>query len=191
MSARERLLAALRAQNLERAPLPALELDRTRYADLEAQFRAAVADAKGRALSLSDASALPEAVTSLDVVRAARRVASLVAGVPSTFTPASAAEAERLEVLVAPGELGVAESGAVWVTEPARCPRAALFASEHVVLVVSRDTLVHTLHDAYERLGQRLGRYGCFMAGPSKTADIEQALVVGAHGARSLTVFVV
>ena len=32
--------------------------------------------------------------------------------------------------------------------------------------------------------------YGCFISGPSKTADIEQALVMGAQAARGVTVII-
>jgi L-lactate dehydrogenase complex protein LldG len=92
--------------------------------------------------------------------------------------------------LIAPAQLGIAESGAVWLGESAVSVRAGLFLTQHLVLVLARQELVPHLHQAYERLGAEAGRtgYGCFLCGPSKTADIEQALVVGAHGPRSLAV---
>ena len=33
--------------------------------------------------------------------------------------------------------------------------------------------------------------YGCFMSGPSKTADIEQALVMGAQAAKGVCVVLI
>ncbi len=41
--------------------------------------------------------------------------------------------------------------------------------------------------------GIRLERpgFGIFISGPSKTTDIEQALVIGTHGARTCTLFMV
>ena len=69
-------------------------------------------------------------------------------------------------------------------------PYGRLFLTQHLVLLLERSSLVDQMHEAYARLGARVGQtgYGCFLCGPSKTADIEQALVVGAHGPRSLAV---
>ncbi len=95
---------------------------------------------------------------------------------------------EQVEVLEIDGEFGVAENGAIWITEEALPHRVAPFICQHLVIHVSE--IVSNMHEAYERLGNVNSGFGLFLAGPSKTADIEQSLVIGAHGARSLTVII-
>ena len=86
------------------------------------------------------------------------------------------------------GELIVAESGAVWNVPRSPLERAAALLAEHLVLVVPENSLVASLHDAYARIDPAASAFGWFLAGPSKTADIEQALVLGAHGPCAATV---
>jgi L-lactate dehydrogenase complex protein LldG len=87
--------------------------------------------------------------------------------------------------------LGVAENGAVWMASSDAILRAALFLAARVVIVVQEERLVDDLHQAYERIDVRAHAFGAFIAGPSKTADIEQALVIGAHGPKELTLVLV
>ena len=96
---------------------------------------------------------------------------------------------EGLGLAVLPGAFAVAENGAVWVPGAALRPRAVFVVAEHLALVVPAGEIVHDLHEAYRRLSFPGAEFGVFVAGPSKTADIEQALVIGAHGARSCAVF--
>ena len=87
------------------------------------------------------------------------------------------------------GQLGVAENGAVWVTGPSEpLHRAILFLTQHLVLVLPKAALRNNMHEAYAEIGVPQPGFGVFISGPSKTADIEQSLVIGAHGARSLHV---
>ncbi len=102
--------------------------------------------------------------------------------------PAVVAE---LQLYVARGGIAVAENAAVWVVPQTIRHREALLLAEHVALAVERRTIVHNMHEAYASIDAATAGFGFFISGPSKTADIEQALVIGAHGPRSLTVFVV
>ncbi len=103
----------------------------------------------------------------------------------NTMDGLSLAEVEVLEI---DGAFGVAENGAIWLTEEALPHRVAPFICQHLVIHVQK--IVPNMHAAYEELNYPTSGFGLFLAGPSKTADIEQSLVIGAHGARSLTVVI-
>ncbi|MEY3323282.1 MAG: hypothetical protein RLZZ417_2865 [Bacteroidota bacterium] len=96
---------------------------------------------------------------------------------------------EGTDVAIVEGVLGVAENGAIWITEKEMGGiRVLPFITQHLVMVVSEKSLVGTMHEAYKSIGSPNTDFGVFIAGPSKTADIEQSLVIGAQGARSLLV---
>ena len=98
-------------------------------------------------------------------------------------------ELKKIDVAVVPALIGVGENGACWVTEENCKNRVLPFITQHLVVVIKEKQLVYNMHQAYERISSE-HKFGVFIAGPSKTADIEQALVIGAQAARSLTVFV-
>jgi L-lactate dehydrogenase complex protein LldG len=89
------------------------------------------------------------------------------------------------------GELGISENGAVWIDESLMINRLLPFICQHLVIVLYEDEIVGNMHDAYKKIDITKEGFGVFIAGPSKTADIEQSLVIGAHGARSLIVYLV
>jgi L-lactate dehydrogenase complex protein LldG len=97
---------------------------------------------------------------------------------------------EDVELAIIKAHFSVAENGAVWLTDEVMGQRIIPYICQHLAVLVRAEDIVPTLHEAYERIG--LGDYGFggFIGGPSKTADIEQALVLGAHGPLSMTVFI-
>ncbi len=193
MSAREAILSALRASRTEVVAAPAHPAP-VKQGDPVVRFMESVKAVGGQAYRVADDAALAAGMAGLPVWSAQRR-ASLVPGIDGTVDLEAVADPHELadlDVAAIPGEVAVAENGAVWVKGESLGPHRAVFViPEHLVLVVRAADVVNDMQEAYGRITLPRPGYGLFISGPSKTADIEQSLVIGAHGARSCAVFVV
>jgi len=107
--------------------------------------------------------------------------------IPTDAAPYALAD---VSVAILCGALGVAENGAVGLDGREARPRALPVLCERLVLLLETRRLVPDLHAALDGLpeGALAQPHFTFVAGPSKTADIEGELVLGAHGARELVV---
>lgn len=171
------------------------EFSPTTYADPIAQFARVLSEVGGHCVDVADSTAANAVLDQMPAWADSHKRLSLVAGIGnSTFDLAAVTDPHDLEdvdMAIAAGDFAVAENGAVWVSDRNIRQRAILFIAQHLALVVPRDKIVHNMHEAYGRLTFDGPGFGVFISGPSKTADIEQSLVIGAHGPRSLTVFLV
>ena len=112
-------------------------------------------------------------------------------GIEKINSEEDAHKLEDVEVAIINGAFGVAENSAIWVTASSVKTRVLPFICQHLVVVLDPQNIVHNMHEAYERIAGEEYDYGVFIAGPSKTADIEQSLVLGAHGPKTMTVFLI
>lgn len=123
----------------------------------------------------------------------AKRIASNLKEITADVNPDhvdTAAELNHTDVGVLRAELGVAENGCVWLPQTMK-ERAVMFISEELVIFLDRNKIVDNMHQAYNQVKKSTYGYGVFMSGPSKTADIEQALVMGAQAARAVTIVLI
>jgi len=123
----------------------------------------------------------------------AKVFASNVKGIKADRNPDTVGSAQELngtDVGIIEGDVAVAENGCVWIPQTMK-EKVICFISEELVILVHRDKIVNNMHEAYERITMSEYGYGCFISGPSKTADIEQALVMGAQAARGVTIILI
>jgi L-lactate dehydrogenase complex protein LldG len=98
---------------------------------------------------------------------------------------------EKLEYALFPGNFGVAENGAIWLEDKDFPHRILPFITQCLVLKLDANKIVASMQEAYQQIQLKDLGFGVFISGPSKTADIEQSLVYGAHGAKELTVLMI
>ncbi|SHH30210.1 LutC/YkgG family protein [Ferrimonas marina] len=187
MSSRAAILANLAELNLPNQPMPEIlapELE----GDLAELLAASVEKVGGQLIPVTSTDAIQAYLDAK--VENGEQVMSLVDGLNGNRPLDDSPHALRnVDHTLIRADFAVAENGAVFIEQGAMGHRAAPYITEHLAVVVKAGDIFATMHQAVPAIDMARGEHGVFIAGPSKTADIEQALVIGAHGASSMTVF--
>ena len=192
MSSRNSILAALRENQPEFSVLPDLNGPISVETDPAEKFKTLATAIGSRIFEVSNFDQIIEVITK-QFSSPARIISSFqeLAAISETdIKGINPHLLEDTELAILKAQLGVAENGSMWVPELNMMERALPFICQHLALVVNKKDIVSNMHEAYQILGTSNTGFGAFIAGPSKTADIEQSLVLGAHGPRSMTVFI-
>jgi L-lactate dehydrogenase complex protein LldG len=133
-------------------------------------FRKQLEAMGGRSFEAADAEAVRAKVAEL--FPAAKVVCSAVPEVPGTRRVEDVRDPHALndvDIGVVRSPLGVAEAGAVWLTQDELVVNALGVLSQHLIVLLDPAVIVDTMHDAYAKIDLTASPYGLFMAGPSAT----------------------
>ena len=188
---KEELLEKLRANTREQYDMPMADVEGIAYEDTVGQFIEMSRTVGSNVIVAKQGESLDE------IVRRAYPDAKVIASdmeelTIATLNPDTVDNAQSLngtDVGVVAGEIGVAENGCIWIPQQMK-EKAVCFISEYLVIVLPKNGIVNNMHEAYDRITMPNTGLGTFISGPSKTADIEQALVMGAQAARGVTVVI-
>lgn len=88
-------------------------------------------------------------------------------------------------------DFGIAESGSLALTSGKDNPTTLNFLPDHHIVILQKQNIVSHYEDVWQNYRKKYGyanlpRAVNFITGPSRSADIEQTLLLGAHGPRKL-----
>lgn len=190
MNSRDKILNAIAANQPELVGLPTIDLDTViSYENNYNQFKTVLESIGGKVELLSDISILNNQLIADKAD--GKLIINTLNETDQQVVLLTSFQLEKLDKVCIKGSLGVAENGSVWVYESQMINRLLPFICQHLILVIDKSDIVPTMHHAYQKIDIAKEGFGIFIAGPSKTADIEQSLVIGAHGARTATIYVV
>ncbi len=110
---------------------------------------------------------------------------------------------ERLERVAQAGDIasltcsfaGIAETGTLMLHSQAASPTTLNFLPDNHLVILKRSTIVGVYEQAWKELRRtfegKLPRTVNMITGPSRSADIEQKLQMGAHGPKTLVILLI
>ena len=188
---KESILAQIRKNKPEFMGLPNLPEFDKQTGDLTEKFKKSLLLVGGQAIEISEGD-IAQRIKAMfgDLKLTACNDKTLNISNIDTYAIEDPRELRDIDLAVLRCRFGVAENGAVWLSDSDLSHRVLPFIAQHCVLIAPKDGIVWNMHEAYQKIKQdQYNGFGVYISGPSKTADIEQSLVIGAHGPKSLTVF--
>jgi L-lactate dehydrogenase complex protein LldG len=192
MSSREKILSQIKTNQPDYQELNVQFKFESVFENLYEKFAETLSFVGGKAIEVSSYEQIIADVREHyhDVTNIATTVPELSELADFSLNISDPHELELLNLAIIEGEFAVAENAAIWVSEKQLPHRVLPMITQYLAIVIHKKDLLTNMHRAYERVHVNETGFGTFISGPSKTADIEQSLVIGAHGARGLTVYV-
>lgn len=188
-STKDLILGNLRRNVRETYDRPDLSFAKLEYQDpVEAFVETATTAAGSKVVRMKEGDDINDLIH--NAYPEAKIIASNVEGVKADRNPDDVARPQDLDgtdVGVVEGTIACAENACVWIPQTMK-EKAVCFIPEYLVVIVDRKNVVSNMHEAYARIVMPELGFGAFISGPSKTADIEQALVYGAQSCCGLTI---
>ncbi len=189
MGTKDSIISNLRRNVRETYDKPDLSFDKLVYPDpVEAFIHTATTAAGASVIEMGEGDDINELIHR--AYPNAKTIASNVAGVKADRNPDEVKTPQELDgtdVSVVLGTVACAENACIWIPQTMK-ERAECFICEYLVIIVDRKNIVNNMHEAYSRIEMPDMGFGAFISGPSKTADIEQALVYGAQSFCGVTI---
>lgn len=193
LSSRDKILAVVKQNQPANTSLPVIINHDQHYPDVVRKFSEVLGFIGGAVILVNDFEQV------INIIKGnfadAKRIVSTceeLSSIAEVNTPVDDPhDLANVDLFITTSNLAVAENGAVWITDNQLPARALPFIAQQIAVIIKKENVVATMHDAYDVIADTDYGYAAFIAGPSKTADIEQSLVLGAHGPKTMTVFII
>jgi len=188
---KQEIINNIKKANLDKVELDDSAIELTTYEDKIQAFNDSLQKAGGKAFEIKK-DMIPQKIKELfskdkKILSFAKDIDMTNVDIKDIKEPK---DLQDIDIAIIDGRFGVAENGSVWCDDSDIPFRAVYFIVKTLILIIQKENIVNNMQEAYEKLDTTSSNFGVFISGPSKTADIEQSLVFGAHGAMEQIAFI-